>query len=484
MGKHDVGEELRKLAEKPELAERKEQLRDLAEAMSDRSKAERWCEVDLFAAFSPDETIIQPLPKKASRKHWASRAVKAALAVGPVLVFLPVFFTWVGLHEATSAYGEVLNDQGVEAARRPFLEMWQQGFDGRLPGFFRFSNVAMLTVLAILFLVAWTVSENLLYNRSLDRAERRLVMLRARLRRALTEASLYLAQVRLSTPSRFNAELTQAAMQITKIGETVRKAQSDLMDAVVYALEAAQKTSDALVSSANEVQGTTKTFSRHFTEVKSAAETMTSAADAITLKTGESIEEFKKSLLSVLDHELNRLTSAIRSSVGELRDEVGELVTASSSITRAVDSSADSVQAVGASTERTVKVLTNQLTETLERTATDFERAFSQTSSEIRAALGDWADTAGAHASRIELVTDVSGRTVDMLDRTRDSFERLAALPEQISQVTGMALEETRSTVRAELDELKAAIAEFGNVLQQASQTIAELADRRQGDAA
>ena len=38
--------------------------------------------------------------------------------------------------------------------------------------------------------------------------------------------------------------------------------------------------------------------------------------------------------------------------------------------------------------------------------------------------------------------------------------------------------------VRAELDELKAAIAEFGNVLQQASQTIAELADRRQGDAA
>lgn len=473
MVKPDVGEELRSLADHPDLAAKSSLLRDLAEAMGDRSKAERWCEVDVFAAFAPAETVIPALPEKASRKHWAARAVKGLLAIGPVLVFLPVLFTWMGLHEATSAYGQVLDDQGVDAARRPFLEMWQQGFDGRLPGFFHFNNVAMLTVAAILFLGAWTVGENLLYNRSLDRAERRQIMLRARLSRALTEASLHLGQIRMSAPSRFNAELTQAAMQISEIGETVTKAQSDLMDAVVYALEAAQKTGDALVSSATEVQGTAKVLDQHLQEINSATATMTVTADAIATKTGQSVEEFRTSVTAALDDELQRLASGIRSSVNELRHEVEELVSASSGITRAVDRSTDSVQAIGSATERTMSTLVGQLTESLQLTTADFERAFSSASSEIRAALGDWADTAGTHASRIEIVTDVSGRTVDSLDRTRSSLERLATLPDQISQATGSALHEHRAMVTAELDELKHSIAEFSRVLTEAAQSVA-----------
>lgn len=480
MVKPDVGEELRALAEHSDLAAKREQLGDLSEAMSDRSKAERWCEVDLFAAFSPNETVIPALPEKASRKHWASRAVKVMLATGPVLVFLPVFFTWFGLREATSAYGEVLDDQGTEAARRPFLEMWQQGFGGRLPEFFQFDNVAMMTMGAIFLLIAWTVGENLLYSRSVERTERRLTMLRARLSRALTEASLYLGQVRMSSPARFTAELTKAAAQITEMGETVRKAQSDLMDAVVYTLEAAQKTSDALVTSASQVQDTTSVLDRHFVQVNSATSTMTSAADAIAVKTGASVDDLRKSLLDALDDELKRLTMGIRSSVGELKDEVGELVAASSGINRAVDRSVESVQAVGSTTEQAVSDLTGRLTRALELTASDFERAFTGTSTQIRAALGDWADTAGAHAGRIELVTDVSGRTVDMLDRTRDSLERLATLPDQISQATGPALEEARTTVTVHLDELKQSIAVFSQVLHEAAQTIAALPRQRQ----
>ncbi|MFC6881409.1 MULTISPECIES: methyl-accepting chemotaxis protein [Actinomadura] len=483
MLKPDVGDELRALADHPDLAAKSALLRDLSEAMSDRTKAERWCEVDLFAAFAPAETVIPALPEKASRKHWASRAVKGLLAIGPVLVFLPVLFTWMGLHEATSAYGQVLDDQDVEAARRPFLEMWQQGFDGRLPSFFQFNNVAMLTVAAILFLGTWTVGENLLYNRSLDRAERRQTMLRARLSRALTETTLYLGQIRMSAPSRFTAELSQAAIQITAIGETVRKAQSDLMDAVVYALEAAQKTGDALLSSADEVQSTAKVLDRHFQEINSATATMTVTADSIATKTGQSVEEFRTGVTAALDDELQRLASGIRASVSELRHEVEELVSVSSGITKAIDRSTDSVQTVGSATERTVNTLVGQLTETLNLTAADFERAFSGASTEIRAALGDWADTAGTHASRIEIVTDVSGRTVDMLDRTRSSLERLATLPDQISQATGSALNENRATVTAELDELKRSIAEFSHVLTEAAQTIAPRS-QRQGEVA
>lgn len=501
MAKVNTGDELRALAGHPDLAEKSELLKDLAEAMDDRQAAERWCEVDLFQAFSPETTVIPALPKKASRRHWWSRVVKGLLAGGPVLVFGPVFLTWWGLHGATTAYGEVLDEQGSEAARRPFLEMWQQGFDGRLPGFLHFNNVAMMTIFAIIVLGVWTVAETLLHNRSVDRAERRLVVLRARLSRALTEASLHLGQVRMSAPARFTAELTQAAAQITQIGETVRKAQSDLMDAVVYALEAAQKTSDALVSSASEVQDTTKVLDRHFSEVNSAAATMTSAADALGVKAEESVNEFRRGLADALDRELANLASGIRASVGELRGGVGELrsgvdelAVASSGITRAVDRSADSVRTVGASTEQAMSALSDQLSAALKLTVADFQRAFAGTSTEIRAALGDWADTAGAHASRIEIVTDVSGRTVDMLDRTRSSFERLAELPDRILEATGPALEQTRTVVQqaradveqtrtaveqsragieAELDQLRQSIAMFGRILDDAFRRIA-----------
>lgn len=494
MAKVDTGDELKALAGHPDLAEKSELLKDLARAMDDRQAAERWCEVDLFQAFSPEETVIPSLPKKASGGHWWSRVVKGLLAGGPVLVFGPVLLTWWGLHGATTAYGEVLDDQGAEAARRPFLEMWQQGFDGRLPGFLHFNNVAMMTVCAIVVLGVWTVAETLLHNRSMDRAERRLVILRARLSRALTEASLHLGQIRLSAPARFAAELTQAAAQITQIGETVRKAQADLMDAVVYALEAAQKTGDALVSSANEVQDTTKVLDRHFAEVNSATATMTSAADALSAKAGESIDEFRKDLTAALDRELAELASGIRTSVGELRggvgelrSGVGELAAASSGIDRAVDRSVDSVRTVGASTEQAISALSDQLSAALKLTAADLQRTFAGTSDEIRAALGDWADTAGAHASRIEIVTDVSGRTVDMLDRTRSSFERLAELPDRILEATGPSLEQTRTEVRqaqagversradiaAELDRLTQSIAVFGRLLDDSFRRIA-----------
>jgi ElaB/YqjD/DUF883 family membrane-anchored ribosome-binding protein len=479
-----MGEELRKLANHPDLAAKSVLLKDLAKAMSDRDKAERWCEVDLFAAFSPAETVIPALPEKASRKHWASRVVKGLLAVGPVLVFGPVLLTWLGLHEATSAYGEVLNAQGVEAAQRPFLEMWQQGFDGRLPSIFKFNNVAMLTLGAIVFLGVWTVGETLLHDRLLDRAERRLIMLRAQLSRVLTEASLYLGQVRMSAPSRFTAELTQAAAQISQVGETVRRAQSDLMDAIVYALEAAQKTGDALISSASEVKDTTQVLDRHFTEINQATVTMSSVVDAMGIRTGESVDELRKDLVTALDSELETLASGIRSSVSELRGGVGELAVAGNDITQAVDRSADSMKAVGTTTEQAMNALTAQLTQVLQLTASDFQRAFTGTSTEIRAALGDWADTAGAHASRIELVTDVSGRTVDMLDRTRSSFERLATLPDQILETAGSTLEEARTTANAELDQLRQSIAQFGQILDEASHTIAAVTRNRQGDGA
>ncbi|GLV50068.1 hypothetical protein TBS_06430 [Thermobispora bispora] len=140
MTDQELAAELRELAAHPALAARAAQLREVADAVLSPELAERWCEVDLFAAFPPEETVRPDHPGSA---RWWHALLTAAGLVQPVLVFLPISITWLGLKNATTAYGELLATAGAEAARRPFLELWQQGFDGRLPAWQRFDSVGL-----------------------------------------------------------------------------------------------------------------------------------------------------------------------------------------------------------------------------------------------------------------------------------------------------------------------------------------------------
>jgi hypothetical protein len=59
-----------------------------------------------------------------------------------VLVFAPIAVTWYGLSAASLAYSTLL-EQRPEFITRPFLLLWQQGFDGAL-GVITFSTVAQI----------------------------------------------------------------------------------------------------------------------------------------------------------------------------------------------------------------------------------------------------------------------------------------------------------------------------------------------------
>ncbi|WP_329084829.1 MULTISPECIES: hypothetical protein [unclassified Streptosporangium] len=265
----ELAGELRELADHPHLAARRDQLNDLANAITDPGRAGRWCEVDLFAAFAPDDSILvddEPVDTTSSprRPRWR-RGLGAA--VGPALVFVPILITWLGLMMATGAYGDVLDDGGVDAARRPFLEMWQQGFDGRLPRLFEFGNIALCTLAAIFCLICWTVYENIARNSREDASERALRALRVRLRGALTEASLVLGQVRLSSPERFGAELSRTAADIGFVGTTARKVHTELVEALTLTLEATRKTTDALAGSAIDVRDAVELLSGHLAAI-------------------------------------------------------------------------------------------------------------------------------------------------------------------------------------------------------------------------
>ena len=58
-----------------------------------------------------------------------------------VLVFAPIAVTWFGLSIAATAYAELLTAR-PDLVSRPFLLLWQEGFDGRL--LLNFSTLAII----------------------------------------------------------------------------------------------------------------------------------------------------------------------------------------------------------------------------------------------------------------------------------------------------------------------------------------------------
>ncbi|HZP95113.1 MAG TPA: hypothetical protein VFC31_02080 [Candidatus Limnocylindria bacterium] len=59
-----------------------------------------------------------------------------------VLVFAPIAVTWYGLSIATDAYATLLG-RNPDLVTRPFLLLWQEGFEG-LVGFLKFSTLAII----------------------------------------------------------------------------------------------------------------------------------------------------------------------------------------------------------------------------------------------------------------------------------------------------------------------------------------------------
>ena len=130
------------------------------------------------------------------------------------LVFVPLMLTWYGLTRASSAYG-ALTGADPEAAFRPFLQLWQSGFEGHLTGAFTFGHVAMSATVAIVVLFALALAHGVRRSavaRREEDADRGSGELTAGARAVfLTRAQLVLNQQRSGSPQRFAAELTGAA---------------------------------------------------------------------------------------------------------------------------------------------------------------------------------------------------------------------------------------------------------------------------------
>ncbi|MDV9175450.1 hypothetical protein R6V09_35740 [Streptomyces sp. W16] len=230
MDRHAVAQSIKDLAERPLLRARKEELTVLSDALraQDASALDPWSELDLLAAYARPESLRANSGQELEHKAWSY-----AEAVLGAFVFVPLMLTWYGLTRASSAYG-ALTGADPKAAARPFLQLWQSGFDGHLTGAFTFGHVAMSATVAITVLFALVLVHGLrrsAVTRREEAADHAGEELMALLVPALTRAQLVLNQRRRSSPQRFAAELTEAATTLNRLGTEAVKVQKDLTSA-------------------------------------------------------------------------------------------------------------------------------------------------------------------------------------------------------------------------------------------------------------
>ena len=153
MDRQATAEALQRLAD--EATAREPSLGTVLARLADAVREGRTTEAAAYTGAVDPRGLAELLASKHSRL-WAILEV-----IRNVLVFAPIAVTWFGLSIAATAYAELLTAR-PDLVSRPFLLLWQEGFDGRLG--LNFSTLAitdasLIGVLIVLSLALHVRSE-------------------------------------------------------------------------------------------------------------------------------------------------------------------------------------------------------------------------------------------------------------------------------------------------------------------------------------
>lgn len=386
-----LARELRDLAKQAPLAGRKQELEGLADDLTAGSDLEVWADLDLVASFARPESFA-PLGSGGSvsgrkakvaatgrgGRPWATawarirrvrdEPLEAALGV---LVFLPLLVTWAGLRMASEAYGE-LAESDPKQASRPFLQLWQSGFDGHLSSYERFDSVALTAVGligALLLLAIWHAWVRTRAERELAGEETERATLLARLTSVMTRTQLALMPHRYGSPKQFGAELTAAARQLRSLNKQAAASH----DKLVLAADASQTAVTGLAAAsdrlAQEVPRLGTIADRIETAIRTGTDVLrdahTKAVDAMrtsqdsTTKTGQdnvtAVREVGDRIVqagALIDTALKELVTAQRDLAGLSGHAVAATERVSEAMVRSADRTVDAVDGMRRATEQ------------------------------------------------------------------------------------------------------------------------------------
>jgi methyl-accepting chemotaxis protein len=298
-------------------------LRGLVSTPPDAERARKWAAVDLFAAFLSEEPAA--LETGRSARFW--QAVDTAVQV---LVFVPIALTWLGLTMAASAYraAEANGSLGGES----FLQGWQTGFRGQLPGWVTFDHVALYTFCIVSVLIVGTAAL-VVHRKQLDEGQAEL---RRRLAAALTRADLELAPFRLGLSERVAKELDMAADKlrgtvgaIDTAGRVAARSQqkaADALTAVVPALASVETAATAASTAASALERAPDRFGGHL--------------DQMTQATGD-VTAAQRQLVSAAGDASRKIADALQDGAGQVRASLTDVSATANNYTGRLEQAAD-----------------------------------------------------------------------------------------------------------------------------------------------
>ncbi|MFD7262336.1 methyl-accepting chemotaxis protein [Streptomyces sp. NPDC059874] len=398
-----VATQLKDLADHPALISRKEELHSLADALQGvgDGDVEPWTELDLLQFFCRKESLDATVTRRPEHRVWAY--LEAGIGA---LVFLPLLLTWFGLSRATSAY-EALIGEDPKAAGRPFLQLWQSGFEGRMEGWSTFGHVAGSATAVILLLFVLTVvhgARRARADQQAEAAQRAADDLLARLAPVLTKAQLLLNERRLTSPQRFTAELTGAAAALGKLLNKAVRAHGQLETAATAVADAVQHAGKQLAEVDAAVRPLEKAVGRVETAVRTSTDEMGKAVSALA-------DPFDKSSA--------RLESAVSGSGAMVRQALEDVRTVNGEVRDALTGAGDRV-------EDSVTVLA-----AAQRSFATGTELAADVSGQVLNRLGDVTErTADAVAASQRAVLGLAEQTGAL----RQAAERFAELAEVLSR--------------------------------------------------
>ncbi|MDT0326861.1 hypothetical protein [Nocardiopsis lambiniae] len=392
-------EELRSLAAEERLSGRAVQLSALAADLESRSRLEIWSEIDLGASFPAAESIGP------SGTKGVTHRILDVLPAG--LVFLPVLITWAGLAMAAGAHGRSHADPALQGLS--FLERWQNGFNGALPGWLAFDQVAYYTLAGILMLIGTVLVQGVRRRRfeAQDTAER--TDLARRLTSAMTAARFILGPVRLGHPARIADELGTSVNKLRKVGQIAERAQEDVRAALAETrkeMHAAQETilvlregSDGVTAAVREGLDVVRDLYTRLGEVSEAIDRVADASDELT---------------RTADEERVRTREELSGLVGDLSGRVHEVI---------VDGQ-------------------ERLSTAVSDSAATIGRALTEGETGLRASLDEWREVNTIFAHRNESAGDLAGRVAEIVGELPLQVERLKEGIDALREVMEVGLRE------------------------------------------
>ncbi|MFE7751635.1 hypothetical protein [Streptomyces sp. NPDC057428] len=380
-------------AQDPALAPRAEELRALAQALgsTDTEALNAWASLDLMVHFARPESVAEPVID-----GRGTRFDSVLDCVLGTLVFLPLLFTWFGLWQASSAYGALTGDD-PKAAGRPFLQLWQSGFDGHLGGIFRFGHVAEGGCLTLAMLFVLTAVHG--YRRTAaegiaEEARGRTRAALARLVPVLTRAQLSLNEHRFASPQRFAAELNSAAGRIQRMQTKAIATQEELTRAAQVVVKAMDKAEQRLAQ----------------------AEAYVRPIEQVVLRIEETVRDSGTAIQTAVQGLDDPVTQAGR-----------QLADAVSRQTSVLDKAAEELRASGEGMRDLLARTADRLETAVGANGTSVHKALSNAAQHVEDSLTVLAASQRGFTTGIEVVADVNGRLLNDLgavaERTGEAAE-------------------------------------------------------------